>query len=68
MRPRQAAEPKAIKPEVIHEPSARELYEMIARAAYYRAEKRGFAPGFEADDWARAEAEVRQRLREGGKG
>jgi len=68
MRPRQAVEPKAIKPDVIREPGARELYEMIARAAYYRAEKRGFAPGFEADDWARAEAEVRQRLRDAGKG
>jgi hypothetical protein len=31
---------------------------MIAEAAYYRAEKRGFAPGNDLDDWLAAEAEV----------
>jgi hypothetical protein len=41
------------------------MYEMVAQAAYYRAEKRGFQPGFEADDWAQAEAEVKQRLGNG---
>lgn len=30
----------------------------IAMAAYARAEKRGFAPGFEVDDWLAAEREV----------
>jgi len=30
----------------------------IAEAAYYRAEKRGFAPGFALEDWLSAEAEV----------
>ena len=30
--------------------------EMIAVAAYYRAEKRGFAQGKELDDWLQAEA------------
>jgi hypothetical protein len=30
----------------------------IAEAAYYRAEKRGFAPGCELDDWFAAEAEL----------
>lgn len=29
--------------------------EMIATAAYYRAEARGFAPGCEMDDWLAAE-------------
>ncbi len=33
---------------------------MIARAAYFRAEKRGFAPGSELQDWIEAEAEVLQ--------
>lgn len=28
----------------------------IARDAYFRAERRGFAPGFELDDWLAAEA------------
>ena len=33
---------------------------MIAEAAYYRAEKRGFAPGSELDDWLAAEADLEQ--------
>ena len=39
-----------------------ELRELIAQAAYYRAEKRGFRPGLEADDWLQAEAEVMARV------
>lgn len=35
---------------------------LIAQAAYYRAEKRGFAAGDELKDWLEAEAEVRQLL------
>lgn len=31
---------------------------MIAAAAYFRAEKRGFEPGHELDDWLAAEVEV----------
>ncbi|MBL6750749.1 MAG: DUF2934 domain-containing protein [Nevskia sp.] len=31
---------------------------MVARAAYFRAEKRGFAPGGEWQDWFEAEVEV----------
>lgn len=31
---------------------------MIAQAAYYRAERRGFEPGYEAADWLAAESEV----------
>jgi hypothetical protein len=31
---------------------------MIAEAAYLRAERRGFAPGHEEEDWLAAEAEV----------
>ncbi len=30
----------------------------IAEAAYYRAERRGFVPGHEMEDWLAAEAEV----------
>jgi Protein of unknown function (DUF2934) len=30
----------------------------IAEAAYYRAEKRGFAPGYALEDWLSAEAQV----------
>jgi hypothetical protein len=34
------------------------LYPLIAVAAYYRAERRGFEPGCELEDWLNAEAEV----------
>lgn len=40
----------------------RMLHALIAQAAYYRAEKRGFAPGDPVGDWLEAEIEVRQRL------
>jgi hypothetical protein len=36
----------------------KERYERIAEAAYHRAERRGFAPGNELDDWLAAEREV----------
>lgn len=35
---------------------------MIAEAAYLRAERRGFAPGQEDEDWLAAEAEVDKLL------
>jgi Protein of unknown function (DUF2934) len=31
---------------------------MIAKAAYLRAERRGFPPGDEAEDWLAAEQEI----------
>jgi hypothetical protein len=37
-------------------------HEMIATAAYYIAEQRGFAPGHEEDDWYRAQAAVDRQL------
>ncbi len=45
--------------------SAQERQRLIARAAYFRAEKRGFAPGSELQDWIEAEAEVLQLIRGG---
>src|SRR5262245_11428947 len=36
--------------------------EMIAIAAYFRAERRGFAAGDPLDDWVSAEAEIAQML------
>jgi len=36
---------------------------MISEGAYLRAERRGFAPGHEAEDWLAAEAEVDALLR-----
>ncbi len=39
-----------------------DLNTLIAEAAYYRAQQRGFTPGHELDDWIAAEAEVRRTL------
>ena len=39
----------------------------IAKAAYQRAERRGFAPGHEVEDWLAAEAQVKARLGLSGK-
>ena len=36
---------------------------MIAEGAYLRAERRGFAPGHETEDWLAAETEVDALLR-----
>ena len=43
-------------------PSPEEVRQLISEAAYYRAKRRGFAPGQELDDWVQAEAEVLERL------
>jgi Protein of unknown function (DUF2934) len=47
--------------------SSPDLAQMISEAAYYRAEKRGFSPGYEMEDWIAAEIELHARLREGDK-
>jgi hypothetical protein len=36
---------------------------MVAVNAYYRAEKRGFEPGHEMDDWLEAEQEIKSLRR-----
>ena len=41
-------------------------YRMIAEAAYFRAERRGFEPGSEVCDWLAAEIEVDDILGEPG--
>ena len=41
-----------------------ERWQMIAVAAYYHAEKRGFVGGNPAEDWAAAEAEIDAQLAE----
>ncbi len=57
--PAKPVEPKAC------ETSPQFLQRMIAEAAYYRAEKRGFAPGNDRLDWLEAEKEVLSRLKSG---
>ncbi len=36
---------------------------MVAEAAYYIAERRGFEPGHEQEDWYQAEHQVREMMR-----
>ena len=45
--------------------SAEERERLVAQAAYFRAEKRGFAPGCELQDWVEAEAEVLRLIGKG---
>lgn len=42
---------------------AEELRTMIEKAAYQLAEKRGFIPGYELDDWLEAEIQVLRSLK-----
>lgn len=51
------------KPKTLADPPSTAMSEearraMIAEAAYYHAERRGFAPGGEEHDWLKAETEV----------
>lgn len=43
--------------------AAEERQQLIAQAAYFIAERRGFVPGNELDDWLQAEAEVDVRIK-----
>ena len=49
---------RARKPQATAAPSPLERHDMVRVAAYFRAERRGFQPGYEWDDWLAAEAEV----------
>jgi len=48
-------------PSSVDDFQARDFQARIAEAAYFQAEQRGFAPGFEMKDWLAAEAQVRAR-------
>ena len=41
----------------------KQLNEMIAEAAYYKAEKRNFTEGFDMQDWLEAEIEINKDTR-----
>jgi hypothetical protein len=43
-----------------------ERHHLISEAAYYRAERRCFAPGYELDDWLNAEYEIEMMLSKSG--
>jgi hypothetical protein len=46
-------------------PTAQQREQMIAVAAYHRAQRRNFDPGHELEDWLEAEAEVDAQLEAG---
>jgi Protein of unknown function (DUF2934) len=52
--------PKSADPGLDPEPywDDESRWEWIAENAYYRAERRGFLPGFEVTDWLEAEREL----------
>jgi hypothetical protein len=56
------AKPPALSAHARAEITPDELRKLISEAAYYRAKKRGFAPGHELEDWIQAEAEVMGRI------
>jgi hypothetical protein len=43
-------------------PSDAEIRRLVAEAAYFRAKARGFAPGYEVEDWVQAETEIKRRM------
>lgn len=61
VRKKTAAKPEIVKSEARATLLPINLEDEIRRLAYLLAERRGFEPGHEADDWLTAEREVRQR-------
>ena len=55
---------RAAKAPGIAEINPDERHQMIALAAYYRAEQRGFVNGDPLQDWLEAEAEVTMKLQD----
>ena len=65
-KPSQDVSAKADRPRSEPALSTEHLVQEIARAAYFRAQNRGFAPGHEKQDWFEAQSTV-LRTRQGGK-
>jgi hypothetical protein len=42
--------------------SSVDIYLLIQQCAYYKAEARGFSPGYEEQDWLEAEEQIKGRL------
>lgn len=61
VRKRITAKPEIVKSDLRANLVPINFEEEIRRLAYLLAERRGFEPGHEADDWLAAEREVRQR-------
>ena len=59
---KQAAKPRAEVKAPLANVEGEDVTRRIAEVAYYRAQRRGFEPGHELEDWIAAEREVRRRL------
>ena len=58
------ARKKMFDPNTARPIGAEERIGMIAKAAYYRAEPRGFSAGNDVDDWLQAEREIDRVIRD----
>ena len=56
--------PARESPSLLADPDGATRRELVAVEAYFLAERRGFTPGCELDDWLAAEAAVEARLHE----
>jgi Protein of unknown function (DUF2934) len=54
--------PKTAKPVSFHPPEQPDWHRMIAEAAYYRAQSRGFEGDRRLEDWLAAEEQVKLQL------
>ncbi|PKM10227.1 MAG: fatty acid hydroxylase [Gammaproteobacteria bacterium HGW-Gammaproteobacteria-10] len=52
----------SVQPEFNEPAACFDIRSMIAEAAYYKAEKRGFYPGYELGDWFAAETEIIEQV------
>jgi hypothetical protein len=66
--PSTVSDPYYIEPRAQETIAAEHRRAMVEEAAYYRAQRRGFAPGHELEDWVLAEREVDAAVAVGGKG
>jgi hypothetical protein len=68
-RAARAANPRASRKTIVPNAAAPQVPDqgaidcMVAEAAYYLAEKRAFAPGFEEQDWQAAREQIEAQLR-----
>jgi hypothetical protein len=57
-RPQRSLEEKPVSFQHLAKVTPEQRLDMIREAAYFKAEKRNFAPGNDAEDWAEAEREI----------
>ncbi len=63
IKPRTTRKPEIVRAESRASVLPINLDEEIRQLAYLMSERRGFAPGHEAEDWLAAETEIRERYK-----